>query len=148
VTIKASYLRGRQVEAGRRANAHRQKEDHAGRGIFVGRELEIKRTRGATRANPSSRWSIAVSTAIIGRRSTSSPISIHPKMDDSDSTGRRRCQQPTLEASRAFFVQQAQDVSADGTAEVTAYILDCSTGLRRSNGGASRNVIVVRTITV
>jgi hypothetical protein len=143
--------------------ADRLKEDLTGRGIFVGRELEIK-------ANPKGYMGESVDIiceAVAGERVEGAPIvrvvielkccwhadldkamkeqlvdryldgdhrqGIYvvaqfdsPEWDDSDSTRRRRCRQRTLEASRVFFAQQAQGVSADGMAEVSAYILDCS----------------------
>jgi len=143
--------------------ADRLKEDVAGQGIFVGRELEIK-------ANPEGYMGESVDIiceAVAGERVEGSPIvrvvielkccwhedldvamkeqlvdryldgdhrqGIYvvahfdsPDWDASDSVSYRRCRRRDFQASRDFFAQQAERVSADGTAEVSAFVLDCS----------------------
>jgi hypothetical protein len=143
--------------------ADRLKEDLAGQGIFVGRELEIK-------ANPEGYMGESVDIiceAVAGERVEGSPIvrvvielkccwhedldeamkeqlvdryldgdhrqGIYvvahfdsPDWDASDSVNYRRCRRRDFQASRDFFAQQAERVSADGTAEVSAFVLDCS----------------------
>ena len=139
------------------------KEDLAGRGVFVGRELEIK-------ANPQGYMGESVDIiceAIAGEHVEGSPIvrvvielkccwhgDLDKAMkeqlvdryldgdhrqgvyvvahfdshgwDDSDGANRRRCRRWDFKESRDFFVRQADEVSADGAAEVSAFVLDCS----------------------
>lgn len=143
--------------------ADRLKEDLAGQGIFVGRELEIN-------ANPEGYMGESVDIiceAVAGERVEGSPIvrvvielkccwhedldeamreqlvnryldgdhrqGIYvvahfdsPDWDASDSVKYRRCRRRDLQASRDFFAQQAEKVSADGAAEVSAFVLDCA----------------------
>ncbi len=143
--------------------ADRLKENLAGQGIFVGRELEIK-------ANPQGYMGESVDIiceAVAGERVEGSQIvrvvielkccwhgdldeamkeqlvdryldgdhrqGIYvvahfdsPDWDDADGANRRRCRRRDFQGSRDFFVRQAERVSADGTAEVNAFVLDCS----------------------
>jgi len=140
----------------------RLKEDLAGQGIFVGRELEIK-------ANPQGYMGESVDIiceAVAGEEVEGSPIvrvvielkcCWHADLDkamkgqlvdryldgdhrqgiyvvahfdspdwDTSDNALRRCRRRDFQASRDFFAQQAENVSANGTAEVSAFVLDCS----------------------
>ena len=43
-----------------------------------------------------------------------------------DTAGRRRCRRRDLEANRDLFARQAEEVTLEGDAEVSAFVLDCS----------------------
>jgi hypothetical protein len=49
-----------------------------------------------------------------------------PKWDDSDTAKRARCRRRSVAELREFFAQQAAEVNAEGLAEVSTLVLDCS----------------------
>lgn len=56
--------------------------------------------------------------------------------DDSDAPKRHRCRKRSLTELREFFAEQAVEVSAEGLAEVSALVLDCSIGIMKEHTDA------------